>query len=108
MFVDEPVYVMGHGEAAAHVAMIMLNVTDDVDILTRGAEPTWSDETAAQLDAHPVEVVSEDVTGRGERPRPAGWRRWSSKTAPAASTAAASRCTAPTTTPRSPRGSAAI
>jgi len=72
MFVDEPVYVMGHGEAAAHVAMIMLNVTDDVDILTRGAEPTWSDETAAQLDAHPVEVVSEDVTGVENDPD-SGW-----------------------------------
>jgi thioredoxin reductase (NADPH) len=72
MFVDEPVYVMGHGEAAAHVAMIMLNVTDDVDILTRGAEPTWSDETAAQLDAHPIEVVSEDVTGV-ENDSDSGW-----------------------------------
>jgi len=61
-----------------------------------------------QLDAHPVEVVSEDVTGAENDPDSAGWRRWSSKTAPAASTAAASRCMAPTTTPRSPRGSAAI
>jgi len=52
--------------------MIMLNVTDDVDILTRGAEPTWSDETAAQLDAHPVEVVSEDVTGVENDPD-SGW-----------------------------------
>ncbi|VTT87737.1 Thioredoxin reductase [Halorubrum sp. DM2] len=72
MFVDEPVYVMGHGEAAAHVAMIMLNVTDDVDVLTRGEEPTWSDETAAQLDAHPVEVVREDVTGVENDPD-SGW-----------------------------------
>ncbi|MBP1922765.1 thioredoxin reductase (NADPH) [Halorubrum alkaliphilum] len=72
MFVDEPVYVMGHGEAAAHVAMIMLNVTDDVDLLTRGAEPTWSDETAAQLDAHPVDVVDEDVTGVDNDPD-TGW-----------------------------------
>ncbi|WP_200530589.1 NAD(P)/FAD-dependent oxidoreductase [Halorubrum sp. LN27] len=72
MFVDEPVYVMGHGEAAAHVAMIMLNVTDDVDLLTRGEEPTWSDETAAQLEAHPVEVVREDVTGVENDPD-SGW-----------------------------------
>jgi len=72
MFVDEPVYVMGHGEAAAHVAMIMLNVTDDVDLLTRGAEPTWSDETAAQLAAHPVDIVSEDVTGVENDPD-SGW-----------------------------------
>ncbi|KDS90667.1 thioredoxin-disulfide reductase [Halorubrum saccharovorum] len=72
MFVDEPVYVMGHGEAAAHVAMIMLNVTDDVDLLTRGEEPTWSDETAAQLEAHPVEVVREDVAGVENDPD-SGW-----------------------------------
>ncbi|QWC19929.1 NAD(P)/FAD-dependent oxidoreductase [Halorubrum sp. 2020YC2] len=72
MFVDEPVYVMGHGEAAAHVAMIMLNMTDDVDLLTRGAEPTWSDETAAQLDAHPVDVVHEDVAGVENDPD-SGW-----------------------------------
>ena len=72
MFVDEPVYVMGHGEAAAHVAMIMLNMTDDVDLLTRGAEPTWSDETAAQLEAHPVDVVHEDVAGVENDPD-SGW-----------------------------------
>jgi thioredoxin reductase (NADPH) len=72
MFVDEPVYVMGHGEAAAHVAMIMLNVTDDVDLLTRGAEPTWSDETAERLAAHPVDVVEEDVTGVENDPD-SGW-----------------------------------
>jgi thioredoxin reductase (NADPH) len=33
MFVDAPVYVMGHSSAVAHVAMIMLNFTDEVDIL---------------------------------------------------------------------------
>ena len=72
MFVDEPVYVMGHGEAAAHVAMIMLNMTDDVDLLTRGAEPTWSEETAAQLEAHPVEIVHEEVSGVENDPD-SGW-----------------------------------
>ncbi|MES3160830.1 MAG: NAD(P)/FAD-dependent oxidoreductase [Halorubrum sp.] len=72
MFVDEPVYVMGHGEAAAHVAMIMLNVTDDVDLLTRGAEPTWSEETAAQLEAHPVDIVHEDIAGIENDPD-TGW-----------------------------------
>ncbi len=72
MFVDEPVYVMGHGEAAAHVAMIMLNMTDDVDVLTRGEEPTWSDETAAQLDAHPVDVVHSDVASIENDPD-SGW-----------------------------------
>jgi thioredoxin reductase (NADPH) len=63
MFVDEPVYVMGHGDSAAHVAMIMLNFTDEVDLLLRGDDPTWSEETAELLDAHPVDVVHEDVTG---------------------------------------------
>ncbi|TKX82207.1 NAD(P)/FAD-dependent oxidoreductase [Halorubrum sp. SD626R] len=72
MFVDEPVYVMGHGEAAAHVAMIMLNLTDDVDLLTRGAEPTWSEETAARLEAHPVDIVHEDVAGV-ENDSDSGW-----------------------------------
>ncbi|WP_144920387.1 NAD(P)/FAD-dependent oxidoreductase [Halorubrum salsamenti] len=72
MFVDEPVYVMGHGEAAAHVAMIMLNVTDDVDVLTRGEAPTWSDETAAQLEAHPIDIIHEDVAGVENDPD-SGW-----------------------------------
>ena len=63
MFVDEPVFVMGAGDAAAHVAMIMLNFTDDVQVLTRGEEPTWSDDTATMLDNHPVDVVHEDVVG---------------------------------------------
>ncbi|OLZ40038.1 thioredoxin-disulfide reductase [Natrinema saccharevitans] len=63
MFVDESVYVMGHGESAAYVAMIMLNFTDDVDLLLRGDEPTWSDETATLLEGHPVDIVREDVTG---------------------------------------------
>ncbi|GAA0679653.1 NAD(P)/FAD-dependent oxidoreductase [Natronoarchaeum mannanilyticum] len=63
MFVDEPVFVMGAGDSAANVAMIMLNYTDDVDLLTRGAEPEWSDETAEQLSNHPVDVITEDVTG---------------------------------------------
>ncbi|QFU81843.1 NAD(P)/FAD-dependent oxidoreductase [Natronorubrum aibiense] len=71
MFVDEPVYVMGTGEAAAYVAMIMLNYTDDVDLLTRGEEPEWSDETATMLEAHPVDVISEELVGmnKGEN----GW-----------------------------------
>jgi thioredoxin reductase (NADPH) len=52
---------MGHGESAAKVAMIMLNFTDDVDLLTRGETPTWSDETALQLDAHPVDVIEAEI-----------------------------------------------
>jgi len=63
MFVDESVYVMGHNESAAHVAGIMLNFTDEVDVLTRGNDPEWSDETAGMLDRHPIDVIHEDVSG---------------------------------------------
>ncbi|MFC6785366.1 NAD(P)/FAD-dependent oxidoreductase [Halobaculum halobium] len=63
MFVDESVYVMGTDDAAAHVAMIMLNFTDEVDVLLRGAEPEWSDDTAELLANHPIDVIPEDVTG---------------------------------------------
>ena len=63
MFVDEPVYVMGTGDSAAHVAMIMLNFTPDVDILTRGEKPEWSEETEAILENHPIEVVEEEIVG---------------------------------------------
>ncbi len=63
MFVDEPVYVMGHAESAAHVAALMLNFTDEVDLLTRGSEPEWSEETAEMLAGHPIDVVPEDVSG---------------------------------------------
>ncbi|QFU84731.1 NAD(P)/FAD-dependent oxidoreductase [Natronorubrum aibiense] len=62
MFVDQSVYVMGHSESAAHVAAIMLNFTDEVDLLTRGEEPEWSDETAAMLETHPIDVIHEDIT----------------------------------------------
>jgi thioredoxin reductase (NADPH) len=63
MFVDKPVYVMGYGESAAHVALIMLNFTDDVDILLRDDDPEWDEETADRLSNHPVDVVDEDVSG---------------------------------------------
>ncbi len=63
MFVDEPVYVMGVGDSAAYVAMIMLNFTPDVDLLTRGEEPEWSDETATLLENHPIDVVHEEIVG---------------------------------------------
>ena len=63
MFIDESVYVMGTDEAAAHVAMIMLNFTDEVDILARGDEIQWSDETQQLVEAHPVDVIHEDITG---------------------------------------------
>jgi thioredoxin reductase (NADPH) len=61
MFVDQPVYVMGTGDSAATVAMIMLNFTDEVDLLTRGDDPEWSEDTRKQLDAHPVDVVHEEI-----------------------------------------------
>ena len=63
MFIDEPVYVMGTGDSAAYVAMIMLNFTDEVDILTRGDAIEWSDETQRLVEAHPVDVIDEDITG---------------------------------------------
>jgi thioredoxin reductase (NADPH) len=63
MFIDRPVYVMGTGEAAAHVAMIMLNFTDDVDVLLRGETPEWSAETDEQLRAHPIDIVEAEITG---------------------------------------------
>ncbi|WP_123538611.1 NAD(P)/FAD-dependent oxidoreductase [Halosimplex salinum] len=61
MFVDEPVYVMGTGDSAAYVAMIMLNFTDDVDLLTRGDDPEWSADTDEMLRNHPVDVVHEEI-----------------------------------------------
>jgi thioredoxin reductase (NADPH) len=61
MFVDRPVYVMGSGTSAAKVAMIMLNFTPDVDLLLRGEEPEWSEETQKQLDAHPIDVIAEEI-----------------------------------------------
>jgi thioredoxin reductase (NADPH) len=63
MFVDQSVYVMGYNESAAHVAAILLNFTDDVDLLTRGDSPEWSDETAHMLETHPIDIVHDDVTG---------------------------------------------
>jgi len=64
MFVGEPVFVMGTGDSAAYVAMIMLNYTDDVDILTRGEEPEWGEDTQTMLDNHPVEVVDTGLSGK--------------------------------------------
>jgi thioredoxin reductase (NADPH) len=63
MFVDAPVYVMGTGNSAAMVAMIMLNFTDEVDVLLNGDEPTWDDDVGEQLRAHPVDVVEAEVSG---------------------------------------------
>lgn len=41
----------------------MLNFTGEVDLLTRGDQPEWSDETADMLQSHPIEVINTDVSG---------------------------------------------
>jgi thioredoxin reductase (NADPH) len=64
---DGPVYVLGHDDHAAEVAMVLLNVTADVDLLLDGREPAWSDETLRQLRAHPVDRVDDPVVGAFER-----------------------------------------
>jgi thioredoxin reductase (NADPH) len=61
MFRDESVYVMGHDEGAAHVAMILLNFTDDVDLLLRGEQPQWSEETDELVAAHPIDVIDTEI-----------------------------------------------
>ncbi|NUB89435.1 NAD(P)/FAD-dependent oxidoreductase [Haloterrigena sp. SYSU A121-1] len=58
---DGPVFVLGHTESAAHVAMTMLNFTADVDLLLDDREPEWDEETDAQLRAHPVDVIDTAV-----------------------------------------------
>jgi thioredoxin reductase (NADPH) len=73
MFVDERVYVMGHGESAAHVAMIMLNFTDEVDLLLRGHEPEWSAETDRQVRAHPVEIIETEIDSKFADEQREGW-----------------------------------
>ena len=61
MFRGERAYVMGHDDSAAHVAMILLNFAESVDLLTRGDEPTWSEETGKLLRAHPVEIIESEI-----------------------------------------------
>lgn len=63
MFRDESVYVMGHDDAAAHVATILLNFTDDVDLLLRGSDPTWDGHTDRLVRAHPIDVVEAEIEG---------------------------------------------
>ncbi|SER27876.1 NAD(P)/FAD-dependent oxidoreductase [Natrinema salaciae] len=58
---DGSVFVLGHTESAAHVAMTMCNFTDDVDLLLNDREPEWDDETAARLEAHPVDRIDTAV-----------------------------------------------
>jgi thioredoxin reductase (NADPH) len=59
MFVDQPVYVMGDGESAAHVAGIMLNFTDEVDLLLRGDDPA-----ATRPQRHSPPIRSKSSTRR--------------------------------------------
>lgn len=61
MFINKPVFVMGHSPSAAHVAMILLNFASRVDLLLRGESPTWDDETDSQLKNHPIDIIHEDV-----------------------------------------------
>ncbi|NHN47160.1 NAD(P)/FAD-dependent oxidoreductase [Halostella sp. JP-L12] len=58
---DAPVFVLGHDEEAAHVAMTLLNFTGEVDLILNGERPTWGDDTATQVETHPVEVLSRSV-----------------------------------------------
>ncbi len=58
---DHPVFVLGHDDHAAEVAMLLLNVTADVDLLLNGADPEWSDDVARQVAAHPLDVVETPV-----------------------------------------------
>jgi thioredoxin reductase (NADPH) len=58
---DEPVFVLGHDDHAAQMAMLVLNFTDDVDLLLDDEEPEWSAGTGEQVEAHPVEVVEDRV-----------------------------------------------
>ena len=51
---------MGHGPSAAHVAMTLLNFTDEVDLLLRGERPTWNDNVGRQLQSHPIDIIEEN------------------------------------------------
>lgn len=63
MLVDEPAYVLGHGNSAAKVAMILLNFTDDVDLLVDGNDPEWDDDVDEQVRVHPLTIIDEEVVG---------------------------------------------
>jgi thioredoxin reductase (NADPH) len=38
-----------------------------VDLLTRGEEPEWSEETGEMLENHPIDVIHEEITGMEKR-----------------------------------------
>ncbi|WP_232702681.1 NAD(P)/FAD-dependent oxidoreductase [Halobacterium wangiae] len=84
---DGRVFVLGHDDHAASVAMLMLNFTADVDLLLDGHDPEWSEDTDRQVRAHPVDVVETPVAGafpRDERAADQGeaaeWRAESEAT----------------------------
>jgi len=54
-------YVLGHGDRAAHAAMVLLNFTGGIDLLLDGHDPEWSDDVKRQLRAHPVDRVDTEV-----------------------------------------------
>ncbi|WP_137284001.1 NAD(P)/FAD-dependent oxidoreductase [Halorussus salinisoli] len=58
---DEPVFVLGRDDHAAQMAMMLLNFTDDVDLLLNDETPEWDDAADEQVRAHPVEVVEDRV-----------------------------------------------
>lgn len=58
---DGTVYVLGHGDHAVDVACLLLNFTDEVDLLTDDTDPEWSEESARLLRAHPVERIDTEV-----------------------------------------------
>ncbi|WP_323190671.1 NAD(P)/FAD-dependent oxidoreductase [Halostella sp. PRR32] len=58
---DASVFVVGHDDHAAEIAMTLLNFTGDVDLVLNGEDPSWDDETATQVETHPVEVLSRTV-----------------------------------------------
>lgn len=58
---DDSVFVLGHSDHAATVALILLNFTDDVHLLLDGDDPTWNEETAAQVRAHPIDRIETPV-----------------------------------------------
>lgn len=63
LFENESVYIMGHNQSTAKVAQIMLNFTDDVDILLRGESPEWSEDVSKKLNEHSIEIIETPITG---------------------------------------------
>ena len=61
--IGEPVYVFGHTDGAARVAMVMCNFSANVDLLLNGEEPEWSEEGDEQLRSHPVNIRTEEAVG---------------------------------------------